>query len=118
MDITQIEECVKSRLESHLIKLITDTVCYTSLEKLKADVIDCINLISQHICHCVKCSKIYNVELHNNHYCNIVTVNDFIDCKEKRNIVKKSSKKPTKKPSKKPSKRASKILSKKSLKKK
>ena len=79
IDRKQIESCIKMRLKPHLTKLVTDTVCFTSLEKLKIDIIDCINFNSQHICHCVKCSKMYNIKSLDKHLCNITVVKDFID---------------------------------------
>lgn len=108
IDRKQIEKCIKMRLKPHLTKLITDTVCYTSLTELKSDIVDCINFNSQHICHCVKCSKIYNVKSLNKHTCNIAVIEDFIDYYSQQNTVKKSSKKTSKKFSKKSSKKSSK----------
>ncbi len=101
IDRKQIENCIKMRLKPHLTKLITDTVCYTSLTQLKSDIVDCINFNSQHICHCIKCSKIYNVDSLDSHLCNLTTVSDFIDYDGQRKSSKKSSKKPSKKSSKK-----------------
>ena len=35
IDRKQIEKCVKMRLKPHLTKLITDTICYITLDELK-----------------------------------------------------------------------------------
>ena len=97
IDRKQIEKCIKMRLKPHLIKLITDIVCYTSLSKLKSDIVDCINFNSQHICHCVKCSKIYNINSLDKHLCNIATIKDFIDYNDQKKTSKRTSKKSSKK---------------------
>ena len=120
IDRKQIEKCVKMRLKPHLMKLITDTVCYTSLKELKENIIDCINFNLEHICHCVKCSKIYDIKSLDKHTCNIVTIDEFIDYdgqKTSKKTSKKSSKKTSKKFSKNPSKKPPKKFSKKPSKK-
>jgi hypothetical protein len=114
IDRKQIESCIKMRLKPHLTKLITDTVCYISLEQLKKELIDCINFTTEHVCHCVKCSKLYKLDSVNKHSCNKQTL---LDIKDYKINSKKSSKKSSKKLSKKSSKKSSKISSKKSLKK-
>jgi hypothetical protein len=108
----QIELCVKTRLKPHLTKMITDTVCWIDLKKLKEEIIDCINFTTQHICHCIKCSKTYKLNLIDKHSCNIQKITDIIDYKPISNI-KKSSKKSSNKSSKKLSKKLYKKLSKK-----
>ena len=70
--------------------MTTDTICYLSLEDLKKELIDCINTITKHICHCVKCSKTYNINSLDKHKCNIITINDIIDYQVD---IKKTSKK-------------------------
>lgn len=96
IDRKQIEKCVKTRLKTHLIKLITDTVCYVSLKKLKQEIIDCINFTNKHICHCIKCYKIYNLSTIDKHKCNKVKISDIIKygIKSKNNskVSKKNSK--------------------------
>jgi hypothetical protein len=89
IDRKQIEQCIKIRLKPHLTKLITDTICYLSLTELKKEIIDCINFTNHHICHCVKCSKIYKLNSIDKHKCNLQTVYNIIDYKP----LKKSSKK-------------------------
>lgn len=79
IDRKQIEQCVKTRLKSHLTKLITDTVCYISLIELKKEIIDCINFTNNHICHCVKCSKIYKLNSIDKHKCNLKKISDIIN---------------------------------------
>jgi hypothetical protein len=79
IDRKQIENCVKIRLKPHLTKLITDSICYISLSELKKDIIECINFTTQHIIHCFKCSKIYNLNSLNRHKCYFKKVPNIID---------------------------------------
>jgi prophage antirepressor-like protein len=58
-----IEDCVKSMYKQHIIKLKTDTICYVSLTKLKNKIIECIQEINTHICHCMVCKKNTNLEI-------------------------------------------------------
>lgn len=127
IDRKQIEKCIKTRLKPHLIKLITDTVCYISLKNLKNEIIDCINFTTEHVCNCVKCSKIYKLNLIDKHKCNLHQKSDIINFNEQKinnikiNNIKKNSKnskksskinnikKNSKKSSKKKSKKSSKI---------
>lgn len=108
IDRKQIEQCVKSRLKPHLTKLFTDTVCYMSLTELKKEIIECINFTSQHICHCIKCSLDYKLNLLDKHNCNIQKTSNIIDYKYSKKSSKKSSKKISKKSSKKSTKKKSK----------
>lgn len=118
IDRKQIEKCVKMRLKPHLTKLVTDTICYISFNSLKKEIIDCINFASEHVCHCVRCSKIYKLESIDKHKCNITNKKEIIDYKHKNNQnIKISSKKSSKKISKKSSKKISKKSPKKILKK-
>lgn len=111
IDRKAIEQCVKSRLKTHLTKSTTDTICYTSLENLKKDVIDCINFHKEHICRCVKCNKTYKLTSIDVHNCNKVFIDEFIDYKTPvKKISKKSSRKTTKKISKKISKKTTKKI--------
>jgi prophage antirepressor-like protein len=105
IDRKQVESCVKNKLKTHLTKLTTDTICYLSLEELKKELIDCINTITNHICHCVKCSKTYNIDSLDKHKCNITTKKDIIDYQVN---TKKNSKVKSKKNSKVKSKKNSK----------
>lgn len=114
LDRKQIEQCVKNRLKPHLVKLVTDTVCYLSLKKLKNEIIDCINFTHKHVCHCVVCSKIYKINSLDKHKCNTYSPTDIITYNKP---VKKSSKTPLKKPLKKQSKKSSRTALKKPLKK-
>ena len=59
IDRKQIETCVKNKMKPHLLKLKTDTVCYTTLKDLKQEILDCIEEIKDHICHCTICKKKY-----------------------------------------------------------
>jgi hypothetical protein len=103
LDRKQIEKCVKTRLKPHLTKLIIDSVCYISLKELKKEIIDCINFTNQHICHCIKCSKMYKLNSIDKHKCNIQKVTDIIDYKISKKLSKRVSKKSSKKVSKKTS---------------
>ena len=92
IDRKQIEKCVKTRLKPHLTKIITDTVCYVSLTELKKEIIDCINFTNKHICHCVKCSKMYNLSTINKHKCNLLKTSDIINYSKKSKNNSKISK--------------------------
>jgi prophage antirepressor-like protein len=107
IDRKAIEQCVKSRLKTHLTKLTTDTICYTSLENLKKDIVECINFHKEHICNCVKCYKTYKLTSIDVHICNKVLINEFIDYKIP---VKKLSKKSLRKSSKRISKKTTKKI--------
>lgn len=67
IDKKQIESCIKMRLKPHLMNLFTDTVCYISLKKLKEEIIECIDFTSNHVCHCLHCSKIYDLKMIDRH---------------------------------------------------
>ena len=104
-------------MKPHLLKLITDTVCYTSIKELQEEIIDCIDIIKSHICHCMFCKKKYNFDKLTSHDCN--AKNEFINVSKKITVIgyKKGSKKASKKVSKlskpsKGSKKASKKVSK------
>jgi prophage antirepressor-like protein len=91
----QIESCVKAKLKPHLLKLVTDTICYTTLEELKEDILDCIDQIKSHICHCTICKKKYEFNKITSHKCN--NVEEFIDVNKKINSIgSKGSKKDSK----------------------
>lgn len=70
VDRKQIESCIKTRLKPHLMKLFTDTVCYISLKKLKEEIMECIDFTYNHVCHCLHCSKIYDLKTIDRHICN------------------------------------------------
>ena len=62
-----IENCVKNKLNPHINKLLTDTLCYIKLDKLQEEIIDCINTQISHICKCMICKKTYksiNIKKH------------------------------------------------------
>ena len=73
----EIEKCVKNRNKSHLIKLVTDSICYLTLEELKKEIIDCINFMKSHICHCLHCQEKYEFENLETHKC--TEIKEFID---------------------------------------
>ena len=102
-----LEDCVKGKLKSHLIKSRTDTICYISLKKLKKEIITCLNDINNHICECVTCKNKYNLNDMDIHEC---YNNKIIDVGKKP--TRKSSKKPTRKSSKKPTRKSSKKIEK------
>jgi prophage antirepressor-like protein len=105
-----IEKIVKYKLKPHLTKLITDTVCYLSLDSLKNEIIECINFMSSHICNCNHCYKKYKFNNITKHSCNKNL--NFINLENITNY-NKNTKKNSKRLSNKFSKRTSKTLSKK-----
>jgi hypothetical protein len=70
IDARTLENCVKNKLKPHLLKLRTETVCYLNLKELKNEISNCINDISNHICHCVLCKKKYDLKSMDEHNCN------------------------------------------------
>jgi hypothetical protein len=83
---------VKAKLKPHLLKLVTDTICYTSLKELKEEILECIDQIKSHICHCTICKKKYEFNKITSHKCN--NIEEFIDVNKKINSIgsKKGSK--------------------------
>ena len=79
-------------MKPHLLKLVTDTICYTTLTDLKEEAINCIEEIKYHICHCLVCKKKYNFNELTSHECN--NVGDFFDVNKK--IISMASKKGSK----------------------
>jgi hypothetical protein len=90
---SDVEKCIKLKMKPHLLKLITDTVCYTSIKELQEEIIDCIDIIKSHICHCMFCKKKYNFNKLTSHDCNVK--NEFINVSKKISSIglKKGSKK-------------------------
>ena len=88
-----LENCIKSINKPHILKKKTDTICYTSLNKLKNEILSCINLINSHICECSLCKKSYDMMNIDKHKC--YKKLKFIDMNKK--ISKKVSKKVSKK---------------------
>ena len=87
----QIETCVKNKMKPHILKLTTDTICYTSLKNLKEEILECIDQIKTHICHCTICKKTYEFNKITTHKCN--KIDKFIDVdKEINSIGSKGSK--------------------------
>jgi prophage antirepressor-like protein len=56
-DKKQTENCIKNLFKGHQLKTRTDTLCFTSLEKLKEEISTCLKSISDHICECTLCKK-------------------------------------------------------------
>ncbi len=83
-----VEKCVKAKMKPHLLKLTTDTVCYSTLKDLKEEIINCIEEIKDHICHCTLCKKTYKFNNLTSHECN--KIGKFIDVD--KNISSVSSK--------------------------
>ena len=80
-----VEKCIKIKMKPHLLKLITDTVCYTTLKDLKKEIINCIKEIKTHICHCTICKEKYNFDKLTSHKCN--KIGKFIDIDKKINSI-------------------------------
>ncbi len=104
-----LELIIKKKLTPHLTKLITDTICYLTLDELKKEILGSLDFMMNHICNCMFCKKSYKFYNINHHKCN--THNEFIDM-DIHNIIKLNNYKSSKILSKK----SSKILSKKSSK--
>ena len=68
-------------MKPHLLKLKTDTVCYTTLKDLKQEILDCIEEIKDHICHCTICKKKYEFNKLTSHKCN--KIDKFINVDKK-----------------------------------
>jgi prophage antirepressor-like protein len=66
----EIENCVKARNKPHLTKLITDSICFMSLNDLKEEITDCIEFLKSHICNCLHCKKQYEFKNITTHECN------------------------------------------------
>jgi prophage antirepressor-like protein len=70
LDGKQLENCVKTKMRLHLKKIGSDTLCFTSLKKLKDEINSCNNFIKDHICHCMICKKKYKLKNIDKHLCN------------------------------------------------
>jgi hypothetical protein len=57
--------------------MFLETVCYTTLKNLKQEILDCIEQIKTHICHCTICKKEYKFNKLTTHECN--KIGNFID---------------------------------------
>jgi Mg2+ and Co2+ transporter CorA len=104
-----VEKCVKAKMKPHLLKLTTDTVCYSTLKDLKEEIINCIEEIKDHICHCTLCKKTYKFNNLTSHECN--KIGKFIDVDKNISSVSSKVSKSSKKGSKlaKSSKKGSKL---------
>jgi hypothetical protein len=80
-----VEKCIKAKIKPHLVKLITDTICYTTIKDIKEEIINCIEEIKSHICHCLVCKKKYDFNKLTSHECN--KVSEFIDVSKKISSV-------------------------------
>ena len=79
LDGKQLENCVKTKMRLHLKKIGSDTICFTSLQKLKKEIILCNDFIKDHVCHCMICKKKYKLKNIDKHLCNKKI--DIIDIK-------------------------------------
>jgi len=70
LDGKQLENCVKTKMRLHLKKIGSDTICFTTLQKLKDEIDSCNNFIKDHICHCMICKKKYKLKNIDKHLCN------------------------------------------------
>ena len=70
LDGKQLEDCVKSKMKMHLKKIGSDTLCFTSLQNLKKEILSCADFIKEHICHCLICKKKYKLINIDKHLCN------------------------------------------------
>ena len=79
IDPKTIEKCLKDNLKPHLHKILTDTICYIKLDKLKEEIIDCINFKIKHICNCMICKKKYSTSNIHKHKCNEINTEHIIN---------------------------------------
>jgi prophage antirepressor-like protein len=70
LDGKQLEDCVKSKMKMHLKKIGSDTLCFTSLQNLKKEILSCADFIKEHICYCLICKKKYKLINIDKHLCN------------------------------------------------
>jgi len=70
LDGKQLESCVKTKMRMHLKKIASDTLCFTTLQKLKKEITSCNDFIKEHICHCLFCKKKYKLKNIDKHLCN------------------------------------------------
>lgn len=70
LDGKQLESCVKTKMRIHLKKIASDTLCFTTLQKLKKEIISCNDFIKEHLCHCLSCKKKYKLKNIDKHLCN------------------------------------------------
>jgi len=70
LDGKQLESCVKTKMRMHLKKIASDTLCFTTLQKLKKEITSCNDFIKEHICHCLSCKKKYKLKNIDKHLCN------------------------------------------------
>jgi len=68
-DGKQTEDCVKSINKLHKMKKKTDDLCYLSLKQLKNSIIDCIEILENHICYCNLCKKEFKFNKIDKHIC-------------------------------------------------
>jgi hypothetical protein len=87
-----------NKMKPHLLKLVTDTICYTSLKELKKEILECIDQIKSHICNCTICKKKYEFNKITSHKCN--NIEEFIDVNKKINLIGSKGSKGSKKGSK------------------
>jgi hypothetical protein len=102
----EIEDCVKDKYKSHILKLKSDTICHITLTKLKEEILRCIDGLDNHICHCMVCKKKYKLKNLDTHKC--YNKSKFINIDLTKKLSRKSSKKISKKLSRKSSKKISK----------
>ena len=70
LDGKQLESCVKTKMRIHLKKIASDTLCFTTLQKLKKEITSCNDFIKEHLCHCLSCKKKYKLKNIDKHLCN------------------------------------------------
>lgn len=70
LDGKQLEGCIKNKMRVHLKKIGSDTICFTSLKKLKNEILSCYKFLKEHICYCFICKKRYKIKNIDKHLCN------------------------------------------------
>ena len=82
IDKSKIENCYLNIFKEHKYKPKTknELLCFLKLIDLKNAICNCIELLSEHICECIYCKKIYNVKELDKHKCiKKLTDTEFID---------------------------------------
>lgn len=90
VDYKQLENCVNNSIVMHRLKKNNEIFCDLSLRQIKHEISKCIGSFSDHICHCNKCKKKFNVNKLNEHQCN-KKLTDIKFLKPKRTSKNKSN---------------------------
>ena len=76
----------KNKIKNTFNKTYNRYCMLYQFERIKKKIIDCINFKNKHICHFVKCYKMYNLSTMEKHKCNVLTTSDIINYSKKSKI--------------------------------